>query len=142
MIVALVAGCSDSSEFPSSASAEELEVFLSGHSAKFRNTPKEDHIRLYGLYLEQEDGAYSEQEGKAIVIPDVHNNTYSVAFYAPSTDGTYSLMDQPITLSGVRVPRVGNPKGSATCLRAPNADGDAEQYVCVAEGKVVSGVEQ
>lgn len=141
LIIAL-AGCSDSSEFPSSASAEQLEVFLSGHSAKFKNTPKEHHIRLYGMYLEQVDGAYSEQKGKSIVLPSAHDNRYSIAFYAPSTDDIYLLVDQPITLSGVRVPRVGNPRGSATCLRARNVEGDAEQYVCVAEGKVVSGVER
>lgn len=141
LLVAAVAGCSDSSKFPSEGSNDELDAFFNDHGKRLQNTPEANYVRMYGSYFEKADGQYAEQKGKVIILPGDSADSYHVAYYMPSSEGIYRLVDRPIEVTEVKVPRVGNPLGSSTCLRAPKIDGSGEWYGCIVKGKLVSGTE-
>ena len=133
-------GCTAEAQLPAQASREELVQLFQEKEAEFRNTPKADQVRSFGLSFERADGTYAQEQGAVIVLPE-EEGSYLIGYYMPQGSGTFQRIGEPVQLRGTRVPRVGNPRGTGTCLRAPLLDESGEWFGCVERGQVVTGVE-
>ncbi|HEV2148288.1 MAG TPA: hypothetical protein VGR37_12860 [Longimicrobiaceae bacterium] len=134
-------GCAAEAQLPARASSEELLQLFQEKEAALRNTPKADQVRAFGIFFEQADGTYAEEKGAVLIRPQ-EDESFLIGYYMPREAGDFERIGEPVRLSGARVPHVGNPRGTGTCLRAPLLDRSGEWFGCVERGKVVTGVEQ
>lgn len=135
-----IAACSPSTEFPDTASRTELEEIFRSEAAALEGSPLAGGLRSYGMFFERESGAYSDTKGRVLVVPQ-KDGAYLVSYYMPLDDDRYVRIGEPHRMEGTRTPRVGNPRGTATCLRAPLTSGSGEWYGCVEKGRLLTGIE-
>lgn len=139
VLAPLLAACAADAQLPARASGEEIRQLHARHAEQLRNTPRADHVRSYGIYLQQADGSFAAEKGAVLVLPQ-QDGSYLIGYYLPR-DGGFERIGEPVQLAGTRVPHVGNPRGEGTCLRARKLDGSGEWFGCVERGQVVTGVE-
>lgn len=137
--IALVA-CSPAAEFPATASESQLETLLRDKAEELRSTPHANGVRSFGLFFEREDGTYAAEKGRVIIVQQ-DDGAYLLGYYMPLDGGGFERIGEPLRVAATRIPRVGNPRGTGTCLRAQLVEASGEWYGCVEKGRLVTGIE-
>ncbi|BES73384.1 hypothetical protein RE428_44020 [Marinobacter nanhaiticus D15-8W] len=140
LFLLVLGGCSPTTDFPATVSGSELEQLFRDKAVELRDTPFANGVRSFGLFFEREDGTVPTEKGRVLIFQE-DNDAYVLAYYMPAGEDQFERIDEPVKVTGTRIPRAGSPRGSASCLRAPLLAGSGEWYGCIERGRVVTGIE-
>ena len=127
--ILLLTSCSKSL-FPEEISPSDMEVITNASG-----TDEGDYFRVYGQYLQKENGEFPTKFDKILIAKD--GDKFEIGFYRNLGD-KFTLIGKPITVADTYSPRVGaNEEFNVPCVLAIKKDGSQTNQAFISKGKLI-----